>query len=162
MFLVVVIIFITFLIPNFSLAHPGRTASDGCHYCRTNCDDWGEAWNVRHCHGGLTSTPPPTIQYESNSVVQPVSPLPTPLKSIVTPPPTSEPDMESATTSDTIVAPRVRESYQTPDEGGATEKESNETEPISGTETLLGFAILGGLGYGTYRGGKFIVKKIIK
>ena len=32
-------------------AHPGRTASDGCHYCRTNCDQWGVPWNVRHCHG---------------------------------------------------------------------------------------------------------------
>lgn len=31
-------------------AHPGRTASDGCHYCRTNCDKWGVPWNVRHCH----------------------------------------------------------------------------------------------------------------
>jgi len=37
-------------IPQFSLAHPGRTASDGCHYCRTNCDNWGVAWNERHCH----------------------------------------------------------------------------------------------------------------
>jgi hypothetical protein len=33
-------------------AHPGRTAADGCHYCRTNCDQWGVAWNERHCHGG--------------------------------------------------------------------------------------------------------------
>ncbi|MDP3093608.1 MAG: hypothetical protein Q8N16_02480 [bacterium] len=35
-----------------TLAHPGNTASDGCHYCRTNCDYWGVAWNQRHCHGG--------------------------------------------------------------------------------------------------------------
>ena len=25
-------------------AHSGRTASDGCHYCRTNCDKWGVPW----------------------------------------------------------------------------------------------------------------------
>lgn len=31
-------------------AHPGNTASDGCHYCRTNCDYWGVEWDVRHCH----------------------------------------------------------------------------------------------------------------
>ena len=31
-------------------AHPGNTASDGCHYCRTNCDYWGVPWYVRHCH----------------------------------------------------------------------------------------------------------------
>lgn len=39
-------------------AHPGRTAADGCHYCRTNCDYWGVPWNQRHCHGGSTYTPP--------------------------------------------------------------------------------------------------------
>jgi len=33
-------------------AHPGKTAADGCHYCRTNCDSWGVAWNERHCHNG--------------------------------------------------------------------------------------------------------------
>lgn len=33
-------------------AHPGGTAADGCHYCRTNCDRWGVAWGERHCHGG--------------------------------------------------------------------------------------------------------------
>jgi len=48
-------------------AHPGRTASDGCHYCRTNCDKWGVPWNERHCHNtyvapkdtdtGITYTP---------------------------------------------------------------------------------------------------------
>ena len=35
-----------------ALAHPGNTAADGCHYCRTNCDSWGVPWYERHCHGG--------------------------------------------------------------------------------------------------------------
>lgn len=43
-----------------AMAHPGNTASDGCHFCRTNCDSWGVPWNTRHCHGGYT-TPPPRI-----------------------------------------------------------------------------------------------------
>lgn len=47
------------IIPMFVFAHPGRTASDGCHYCRTNCSSWGVAWNQRHCHGGSTYTPEP-------------------------------------------------------------------------------------------------------
>ena len=34
-----------------ALAHPGRTAADGCHYCRTNCEKWGEIQGERHCHG---------------------------------------------------------------------------------------------------------------
>jgi hypothetical protein len=33
-------------------AHPGGTASDGCHYCRTNCESWGEIKGARHCHNG--------------------------------------------------------------------------------------------------------------
>ncbi len=48
-----------FLFSSPALAHPGKTASDGCHYCRTNCDKWGVPWNQRHCHGGSVS--PPTV-----------------------------------------------------------------------------------------------------
>ena len=33
-----------------SYAHPGGTAADGCHYCRSNCERWGEVRNQRHCH----------------------------------------------------------------------------------------------------------------
>lgn len=44
--------------PNNTLAHPGNTASDGCHYCRTRCDYWGVPWNQRHCHGGSITLPP--------------------------------------------------------------------------------------------------------
>lgn len=56
-------------------AHPGRTASDGCHYCKTNCDSWGVPWNERHCHGGSVQG----IQ-ESEPITPPTStpvPLPT-------------------------------------------------------------------------------------
>jgi len=35
-----------------AIAHPGDKASDGCHFCRTNCDFWGVPANQRHCHGG--------------------------------------------------------------------------------------------------------------
>lgn len=41
------------LSPSIAYTHPGKTASDGCHYCRTNCDKWGVPWNVRHCHGRM-------------------------------------------------------------------------------------------------------------
>ena len=43
-------------------AHPGRTAADGCHYCRTNCSRWGVPADKRHCHGGATSPTTSTIQ----------------------------------------------------------------------------------------------------
>ena len=41
-------------------AHPGRTTSDGCHYCRTRCDCWRVAWNQEHCHDESTYIPMPT------------------------------------------------------------------------------------------------------
>ena len=49
-------VFIALVFPYPTSAHPGRTAADGCHYCRTNCDKWGVAWNERHCHGGGSSS----------------------------------------------------------------------------------------------------------
>ncbi|MDA8014275.1 MAG: hypothetical protein MPK09_01500 [Gammaproteobacteria bacterium] len=42
--------------PPPSFAHPGRTASDGAHYCRTRCDHWGVPWNERHSHGTGSKT----------------------------------------------------------------------------------------------------------
>ena len=48
---VVFICLILFGSVNIGYAHPGRTASDGCHYCWTNCDRWGEVEGARHCHG---------------------------------------------------------------------------------------------------------------
>ncbi len=48
------------------VAHPGRTAADGCHYCRTNCEGWNVEANERHCHddgaasGGEQPRPPAT------------------------------------------------------------------------------------------------------
>jgi endonuclease G len=47
---------------NAPFAHPGRTAADGCHYCRTNCAQWGVPYGERHCHGGKprsSATPVP-------------------------------------------------------------------------------------------------------
>lgn len=46
-------------VPREAYAHPGNTAADGCHYCRTNCDKWGVPYNERHCHGGSVPVPAP-------------------------------------------------------------------------------------------------------
>jgi hypothetical protein len=58
-----VIVLVTFLLIIISSvqAHPGNTASDGCHYCRTNCSSWGVPWNQKHCHN--TYRPQPQINY---------------------------------------------------------------------------------------------------
>jgi hypothetical protein len=30
-------------------AHPGKTDSDGCHICKTNCEKWGLRVGEYHC-----------------------------------------------------------------------------------------------------------------
>ncbi|MFB3919239.1 MAG: YHYH domain-containing protein [Candidatus Velamenicoccus archaeovorus] len=32
------------------IVHPGRTDSQGCHHCWTNCARWGLAYGEYHCH----------------------------------------------------------------------------------------------------------------
>jgi hypothetical protein len=78
-----------FLFSDIASAHPGNTASDGCHYCRKNCDKWGVPWNERHCHGGST-TPAP-------------KPKPVPV------PPAPINDSKNNTKTDTTVDGRIKE-----------------------------------------------------
>lgn len=75
-----VILLAVFLMPNIVVAHPGNTAADGCHYCRTNCDKWGVPWNERHCHGSVKSTPSPSTPRIVSTPV--ATPVPTPVCSI--------------------------------------------------------------------------------
>lgn len=77
-------------------AHPGRTASDGCHYCRTNCDSWGVPWNERHCHGGYTA--PVVVPKTYTPTNTPVPPTATPYPTS-TPIPTNTPIPTSTPTS---------------------------------------------------------------
>jgi len=58
-------------------AHPGNTASDGCHYCRTNCSKWGEVSGARHCHGGYVA-PAPIKPPPPKYAPPPPSPKPSP------------------------------------------------------------------------------------
>lgn len=97
--LLVVFLTLAVFFPKVVFAHPGRTASDGCHYCRTNCDKWGVPWNERHCHGSpRINTNPTATPYQAPVVVipsvQPIStpiPTPTPILPTSTPTPTPTP-----------------------------------------------------------------------
>ena len=53
--IILIIVLAFYLSTQITFAHPGRTASDGCHYCRTRCDYWGVPSNQRHCHGGSSA-----------------------------------------------------------------------------------------------------------
>ncbi|MFJ8264778.1 hypothetical protein [Peribacillus asahii] len=44
------------LLPFTASAHPGRTDSGGGHYCRTNCEQWGEVPGGYHYHNGGSSS----------------------------------------------------------------------------------------------------------
>lgn len=57
-----ILIATTLIIPNISLAHPGRTDASGCHTCRTNCASWGLSTGEYHCH-------------RSKGVTQPIEPI---------------------------------------------------------------------------------------
>lgn len=57
---IIAIVLAGLLISIPAFAHPGNTAADGCHYCRTNCDYWGVPWNERHCHNSYTPEPAPS------------------------------------------------------------------------------------------------------
>ncbi len=47
---ITIVIVFTFLAPNISSAHPGRTDSSGGHTCRTNCANWGLSTGEYHYH----------------------------------------------------------------------------------------------------------------
>ena len=46
------------LVASVALAHPGGTASDGCHYCRSNCEKWDLKKDERHCHNDDSDSEP--------------------------------------------------------------------------------------------------------
>ena len=44
------------LVASAGYAHPGGRASDGCHYCRSNCEKWNLEKDERHCHNGSSGS----------------------------------------------------------------------------------------------------------
>lgn len=48
----IILILISFFITPVVYAHPGRTDTNGCHTCKTNCaEKWGLEYGEYHCHG---------------------------------------------------------------------------------------------------------------
>lgn len=135
-------------------AHPGNTAADGCHYCRTNCDKWGVEWNERHCHGGgsapLPSTPKPT-------------PIPTP-KPTSTPRPTSTPTPTTIPTDSPSPEPTEATIIEENNDEEVTldsEQEDENTDSLNPENSNNSVATLGKMGILGFVGYK-VVKAIKK
>jgi hypothetical protein len=111
-------------------AHPGNTAADGCHYCRTNCAKWGEVEGARHCHGGGSAPAPVYISTPVPTPVPTLKPTALPIKATAVPiiNPTNTPQVKSAST-------------KAPQASSITESE----EEASAADALLGFGILGAM-----------------
>lgn len=139
--LIVLPILFLFMASNVS-AHPGRTASDGCHYCRTNCAKWGEVEGARHCHNGgsvQVTTPRPVIATAKPSTPRPtIAPTITPSET-----PTNTPEVLSISTeaSQPTATPEVKVQ-------GATT-----SNPVGGLIGLSAFLFLG------YKGLKLLARK---
>lgn len=105
-------------------AHPGNTAADGCHYCRTNCDKWGVPWNERHCHNGgsapinaapvVQNDPAPTVYIPPTVVISTTTPIKLPTRiptripsRVVTNKPTITPTMSLTSTPVITLTPTI-------------------------------------------------------
>lgn len=73
-----ILTFLIFPAPNIA-AHPGNTVSDGCHFCRTNCEIWGWTYDTRHGHHGETCDPSegPIDPLYVSTTPMPTTPVPT-------------------------------------------------------------------------------------
>ena len=66
-----ILMFIISILLNFDFvyAHPGRTDSNGCHTCGTNCSKWGLYDGEYHCHNGSSSSSSSSSNNSSTSKV---------------------------------------------------------------------------------------------
>ena len=75
-FKLICVVLLCFLLitPSKVEAHPGRTDANGCHYCRTNCADWGLSDGQYHCHNGGGYNSSSSNSYNSTSSYSSTSP----------------------------------------------------------------------------------------
>lgn len=124
-------------------AHPGNTASDGCHYCRTNCDKWGVAWDERHCHSGGES-----VQLPLYIAPTPIS-TPSPTK-VPTPKPTAS-TTQTPTFTPTPTWTSDVQGAVTENKPGATSNTTPTNDSWIGTLALMGVAGWGAYQYGSHK-----------
>ncbi|MFD1888051.1 copper amine oxidase N-terminal domain-containing protein [Paenibacillus wenxiniae] len=68
------------VVSSVASAHPGRTDSDGGHYCRTNCAKWGLSNGEYHYHNGGSSSSSSSSSSASSTPYVAPTPAPQPPK----------------------------------------------------------------------------------
>ena len=160
-FILLTVLMTVFLFFKPAYAHPGRTASDGCHYCRTNCASWGEVSGARHCHGGGGSqpvVPPPQSPTPAAPIIIPPSPSPT-LSPLFSPSPSPSPTLSPNPSPSPSLEPEPPSSESKPSPSSEVKGEAvKKEEPNSILGNIGALAILGGLGWGGYK----LLKKLFQ
>lgn len=152
--ILVTTLLVVFLSKTPVFAHPGRTASDGCHYCRTRCDYWGVTWNVRHCHGGAIPASPPRVeQTPTPIIITPIpSPIPSPSPSLKpSPSPSPSPSLSPIPSPSPSLSPAPQQSSEV--KGETTQN----TSSTSAARTIGSLGLMGALVWGAYK----LIKKIV-
>jgi hypothetical protein len=143
------------------MAHPGRTASDGCHYCRTNCAKWGEVEGARHCHNEGTAAQPvapvvTTKPYVAPATSKPTTPKPA-IKSTISPAVTPTVTLTATPAQSPTSLPEVL-SVST-EEPQATTKSQVEVQGVTETNPVGSLVGIGIFMLLSYKGLKLLAKK---
>ena len=115
---IILIVLAISIVVSTSYAHSGRTASDGCHFCRTNCENYGYTYDTRHGHQGqICSTSKGATDPSYSSYIPPPTPTPTvttptPTPTVTTPTPT--PTVPTPTPAPTVTTPTPAPTVTTP------------------------------------------------
>ncbi|OGM77844.1 hypothetical protein A2375_01965 [Candidatus Woesebacteria bacterium RIFOXYB1_FULL_31_120] len=81
------------LVPKITLAHSGRTNSEGCHNCNV-----GSCAGTYHCHNGGSYTAPQPQYVPPIATVKPATPKPATPRPTTTPTETPSPEVLSVST----------------------------------------------------------------
>lgn len=148
-----IIFTILLILPQISLAHPGRTDSSGCHTCRTNCANWGLSTGEYHCHNAKALPQPEEPIHskygeDGTGYTYPAPEYKAPEKTVVQPKAVLGEKVEEEIPKD-IIPKEVNSNYAVP--VASTNNQSTETDDNTG-------AVVGWLA--AIGGGIYVVKKV--
>lgn len=70
---IIVLILVSFLVPELAFAHPGKLDKRGGHVCRTNCEKWGFKYGEWHKHKNIAGTKNVNVKMKSKVKAKPAA-----------------------------------------------------------------------------------------